>query len=54
MPKSMTSFSISEENKTNLLIVAGNMEVSGGWIINKALKIYLDNKLGVNAKKKAK
>jgi len=54
MPKRMTSFPIEEENDTNLSIVAKKMRLSKAWVINTALEIYLNNKLGINAAKRGK
>ncbi len=52
MPNRMTSFKITGQNDDDMIKVAKKDERSFTWIINKALSIYLQNKLGVNAKKR--
>ncbi len=56
MADRMTSFMITEKNDIDIAKVKSNMDwnPSYTWIINKALSIYLQNKLGVNAKKRGK
>ena len=46
----MTSFYLNDKNDADIKLVVKKEERTMNWIINKALSIYLQNKLGVNAR----